>query len=111
MDEEKYLTEDQKWTIEGEVYRRKFAIILERLRQAGKTELGYHSSEEMLEDLMIIKRSIYLHHPAHHELKTLQKLISQVQLFGFHLATLDIRNHSGEHETAIAEIFTEGWNH
>ncbi|MGA9228104.1 MAG: phosphoenolpyruvate carboxylase [Mesobacillus sp.] len=105
QDEEKYLTEDQKWTIEGEVYRRKFAIILERLRQAGKSELGYHSSEEMLEDLMIIKRSIYLHHPAHHELKTLQKLISQVQLFGFHLATLDIRNHSGEHETAIAEIF------
>jgi len=104
QDEEKYLTEDQKWTIDGEVYRRKFAVILERLRQAGKSEIGYHSSEEMLEDLMIIKRSIYLHHPAHHELKTLQKLISQVQLFGFHLATLDIRNHSGEHETAIAEI-------
>lgn len=104
QDEEKYLTEDQKWTIDGEVYRRKFAVILERLRQAGKSDKGYHSSEEMLEDLMIIKRSIYLHHPAHHELKTLQKFISQVQLFGFHLATLDIRNHSGEHEAAIAEV-------
>ena len=25
-------------------------------------------------------------------------------MFGFHLATLDIRNHSGEHEGAVAEI-------
>jgi phosphoenolpyruvate carboxylase len=44
------------------------------------------------------------HHPAAHELKTIQKLIRQVQMFGFHLATLDIRNHSGEHEAAITEI-------
>ncbi|GAA3324349.1 hypothetical protein GCM10020331_051860 [Ectobacillus funiculus] len=35
----------------------------------------------------------------------LRKLKRQVELFGFHLATLDIRNHSGEHESAIAEIF------
>lgn len=34
----------------------------------------------------------------------LKKFIRQVQLFGFHLATLDIRNHSGEHEAAITEI-------
>lgn len=103
-DEENYLSEDQRWTIEGEVYRRKFAVILERLKQAGKSEIGYKASEEMLEDLMMIQRSIYLHHPVHHELKTLQKLIRQVQLFGFHLATLDIRNHSGEHEAAMTEI-------
>jgi phosphoenolpyruvate carboxylase len=103
-DEEKFLSEDQKWTIEGEVYRRKFAVILERLKQAGKSEIGYKASEEMLEDLLMIQRSIYLHHPVHHELKTLQKLIRQVQLFGFHLATLDIRNHSGEHEAAMTEI-------
>ena len=28
-------------------------------------------------------------------------------MFGFHLATLDIRNHSGEHEAAIAEILNK----
>lgn len=104
IDEDKYLTDDQKWNIEGEVYRRKFAVIIQRLKEAGKSDIGYKSSEEMLEDLLIIKRSIYQHHPVHHELKTLQKLIRQVQLFGFHLATLDIRNHSGEHEAAISEI-------
>jgi phosphoenolpyruvate carboxylase len=104
VEEDKYLSEERKWPVEKEVYRRKFAVILERLRQVGESEIGYASAEEMLEDLLMVRRSIYLHHPANHELKVLQKLIRQVQLFGFHLATLDIRNHSGEHESAITEI-------
>ncbi|MDQ0972935.1 phosphoenolpyruvate carboxylase [Neobacillus niacini] len=104
VEENKYLTDDKKWPVEGEVYRRKFAIIIERLKQVGKSDLGYLSAEELLEDLYVVKRSLNNHHPAAHELKTIQKLIRQVQLFGFHLATLDIRNHSGEHEAAITEI-------
>ncbi|HYK73808.1 MAG TPA: phosphoenolpyruvate carboxylase [Pseudoneobacillus sp.] len=103
-EEVKYVTEELRWPIEIEVYRRKFAIMIERLKQVGKSEMGYCSAEEFLQDLLMIQRSIYQHHPTNHELKMLQKLIRQVQLFGFHLATLDIRNHSGEHEAAIAEI-------
>ncbi len=103
-DEEAYLANEQKWNVEGEVYRRKFAVMVQRLKEAGESAIGYKTSEELLDDLLIIKRSIYQHHPVHHELKTFQKLIRQVQLFGFHLATLDIRNHSGEHEAAISEI-------
>ncbi|RFU67864.1 phosphoenolpyruvate carboxylase [Peribacillus saganii] len=103
-EEDLYLSEDKKWTVATEVYRRKFAIILERLKQVGNTELGYHSSDELLEDLLMIQRSSYQHHPSNHDLKLLKKLIRQVKLFGFHLATLDIRNHSGEHEAAITEI-------
>jgi phosphoenolpyruvate carboxylase len=104
VEEDKFLTDDKKWPVEGEVYRRKFAIIIERLKQVGKSDLGYLSAEELLEDLYVVKRSLNNHHPAAHELNTIQKLIRQVQLFGFHLATLDIRNHSGEHEAAITEI-------
>jgi phosphoenolpyruvate carboxylase len=103
-EEETYLEESRRWPIENEVYRRKFAVILQRLKEVGESEIGYKSAEELLEDLYMIKRSIYQHHPTNHELKMLQKLIRQVQLFGFHLATLDIRNHSGEHEAAITEI-------
>lgn len=102
--EDTYLADDKKWPNKGEVYRRAFAIIIERVKQIGKTDLGYKSSDELLEDLVVIKKSLKKHHPAAHELKTIQKLIRQVQLFGFHLATLDIRNHSGEHEAAITEI-------
>jgi phosphoenolpyruvate carboxylase len=54
--------------------------------------------------LYVIQSILKKHHPSAHELKTIQKLIRQVQLFGFHLATLDIRNHSGEHEAAMTEI-------
>jgi phosphoenolpyruvate carboxylase len=103
-EENKYLTDDKKWPVKSEVYRRKFAIIIERLKQVGKSDLGYVSAEELLEDLFLVKSSLKKHHPAAHELKTIQKLIRQVQLFGFHLATLDIRNHSGEHEAAMTEI-------
>ena len=102
--EDTYLTDDKKWPNQGEVYRRAFAIMIERVKQVGKTDLGYKSAEELLEDLYVVKTSLRMHHPAAHELKTIQKLIRQVQLFGFHLATLDIRNHSGEHEAAITEI-------
>ncbi|MBT2729392.1 phosphoenolpyruvate carboxylase [Bacillus sp. ISL-75] len=102
--EDTYLTDEKKWPIQTEVYRRAFAIIIERVKQVGKTDSGYKSSDELLEDLFIIKKSLKQHHPAAHELMTIQKLIRQVQLFGFHLATLDIRNHSGEHEAAMTEI-------
>ncbi|WP_018923556.1 phosphoenolpyruvate carboxylase [Salsuginibacillus kocurii] len=103
-DEKLYLDEDEVWSVENEIYRRKFAVIIKRLHHAGKSEVGYRSSEELHNDLLLIKESVDQHQPAHHKLKMLHKLIRQVQLFGFHLATLDVRNHSGEHETAITEI-------
>lgn len=104
QEEETFLSEEKRWPIETEAYRRKFAIIIERVKQVGKSERGYKNAEELLKDLFIVQRSLQSHHPAAHELKSIKKLIRQVQLFGFHLATLDIRNHSGEHEAAIAEI-------
>jgi len=103
-DESIYLKEDERWPIESEFYRRKCAIILKRLHEIGKSNLGYKNSEELLDDLNQIKESAEKHQPASRKLKTIRKLIRQVQLFGFHLATLDIRNHSGEHEAAVNEL-------
>ncbi|MEH7549393.1 phosphoenolpyruvate carboxylase [Neobacillus vireti] len=102
--EDLYLTNDKKWPNHSEVYRRVVAVIIERVKQVGKSAIGYKTADELLADLKMINRSLKRHHPSDHELRTIQKLIRQVQLFGFHLATLDIRNHSGEHEAAITEI-------
>ncbi|MBS4177014.1 phosphoenolpyruvate carboxylase [Lederbergia citrea] len=99
-----YLEEEEKWPIESEIYRRKFAIVLKRLREVGKSELGYQHAEELLNDLIQIKECSEKHQPAKKKMKEIRTLIRQVQLFGFHLATLDIRNHSGEHESAVNEI-------
>ncbi len=104
QEEQAYMEQEERWPIEAEVYRRKFAVMLKRLRHVGKSDVGYQQSEELLNDLMLIKESAEKHQPAHRKLKTIRKLIRQVQLFGFHLATLDIRNHSGEHEAAVTEI-------
>ncbi len=105
--EEQNLSENKKWRVDNEIYRRKFAIILERIRQVGNEENGYQSADELLSDLRQIQSSVKTHQPNKHELKMLRKLIRQVELFGFHLATLDIRNHSGEHEAAIDEILNK----
>ncbi|RNA67600.1 phosphoenolpyruvate carboxylase [Alteribacter keqinensis] len=102
--ERTFLRKGEAWKIEPEYYRRKFAIMLKRLRHVDKSKAGYNEAEELLEDLQMIKRSILEHTQPGQKLKKLDKLIRQVELFGFHLATLDIRNHSGEHETAITEI-------
>ncbi|MCJ7841232.1 phosphoenolpyruvate carboxylase [Lederbergia sp. NSJ-179] len=99
-----YLNEEEKWPVTSEVYRRKFAIILKRLHEVGKSELGYKASEELVQDLILILNSAESHQPLDKTLKSIRTLIRQVELFGFHLATLDIRNHSGEHELAVNEI-------
>ena len=45
------------------------------------------------------------HHFADYVADThIRKLIRQVELFGFHLAALDVRQHSKEHENAMTEI-------
>lgn len=104
-EEKIFLTEEKIWPVETDVYRRKFAIILERLRNIGVSELGYKLPDELLIDLNKVKESATKHISDHHELKGLRKLTRQIDLFGFHLVKLDIRNHSGEHEAAISELF------
>jgi len=101
----RYLEQEERWPVAVEVYRRFFTVVIERVRQVGKSEKGYKTDKELLEDIRFVYESLNLHHSAKHELKTIQKLIRQVQLFGFHLASLDVRNHSGEHEAAMTEIF------
>lgn len=103
-DEPIFLNEEEKWPITSEIYRRKFAIILKRLREVGQSDLGYQNADELLADLTQIRTCAEEHQPVHKKMKAIRKLIRQVQLFGFHLATLDIRNHSGEHEAAVSEI-------
>ena len=105
--EEKYLENTKKHGSPFEVYRRFITVILHRISQVGHSDIGYKNADEFMADLRIMEQSLRSHHPANHELKTLSKLIRQVQLFGFHLATLDVRNHSGEHEAAVSEILRE----
>ncbi len=71
-----------------------------------ETNHGYYypNKEELLDDLFVIKKSLRDNKGELLADSVLKKLIRQVELFGFHLAKLDIRQHSALHSEAISEI-------
>jgi phosphoenolpyruvate carboxylase len=80
------------------------------LRTDGKAvavPFAYESPDQLLHDLRIVQRSLE-HGKARNIASTgrLPALIRQVEAFGFHLATLDVRQHSDLHEAAMQEILT-----
>ncbi|WP_347550095.1 phosphoenolpyruvate carboxylase [Pseudalkalibacillus hwajinpoensis] len=98
------LPEVKEWGVPHESYRVKLAYVLEKLNRVN-SDNGYNDVESFIDDLKLIGNSLRQHYPEGYHFSDLNKLIRQASLFGFHLATLDIRNHSGEHEEAITEIF------
>lgn len=68
--------------------------------------IAYANPEALLEDLRIVQRSLAVNRATKvAKSGRLPYLIRQVQAFGFHLATLDVRQHSDEHAMAIEELF------
>jgi phosphoenolpyruvate carboxylase len=64
----------------------------------------YSNKQELLSDLYDIDRSLRDNKGERLADSCLKRLIRQVDLFGFHLAKLDIRQHSSLHSAAISEI-------
>jgi phosphoenolpyruvate carboxylase len=68
-------------------------------------DAAYTVPEQLLEDLRIVQRSLAENGSAAvANSGRLPHLIRQVQAFGFHLATLDVRQHSEEQARALEEI-------
>lgn len=66
---------------------------------------AYRDSRELMADLQLLQRSLRENHArVLADSGELANLLMQVQVFGFHLATLDIRQHSDEHARAVDEI-------
>ncbi len=73
-------------------------------RHALAPQNPYLSAEEFLADLRLIDTSLKTHHGAAFAAQRLRPLIRAVDVFGFHLATLDLRQSSDKHEEVIAEL-------
>jgi phosphoenolpyruvate carboxylase len=71
-------------------------------------DLSYRAADELLTDLRTIQLSLAAAGAARQAYGELQHLIWQVESFGFHLAELEIRQHSSVHTTALAEIRAGG---
>ncbi|HEX3035601.1 MAG TPA: phosphoenolpyruvate carboxylase [Thermodesulfobacteriota bacterium] len=95
-----------------EFYRIKFEYIHKKIVNAivanenSDSNCGYYYSDkgELLDDLYLIDKSLRQNKGELLAESGLKKLIRQVEIFGFHLAKLDIRQHSGVHSEAISEI-------
>ncbi|UZD55686.1 phosphoenolpyruvate carboxylase [Caldimonas aquatica] len=76
----------------------------EALRHAVAPSDPYASAEEFLADLRVIEHSLLSHHAKALAQARLRPLMRAVQVFGFHLATVDLRQSSDKHEAVVAEL-------
>jgi phosphoenolpyruvate carboxylase len=76
----------------------------EALRHAMTPSQPYATPEDLLADLRIVEASLRGHHGAALIGARLAPLIRAVQVFGFHLATTDLRQNSDRHEAVVAEL-------
>jgi len=65
----------------------------------------YASADELLADLYIVVQSLKLNSGEALIYPRLGKLVKAIETFGFHLATIDIRQSSDVHEAVIKELF------
>ncbi|MGA0572552.1 phosphoenolpyruvate carboxylase [Variovorax sp. VNK109] len=73
-------------------------------RHAVAPQNPYLSAEEFLADLRVIEASLDANHGAALLSQRLRPLIRAVEVFGFHLATVDLRQSSDKHEEVVAEL-------
>ncbi|HEV7803458.1 MAG TPA: phosphoenolpyruvate carboxylase, partial [Burkholderiales bacterium] len=76
----------------------------EALRHAVAPQNPYANADELLADLRVIEASLCSHHAQALIAPRLHPLMRAVQVFGFHLATIDLRQSSDKHEAVIAEL-------
>jgi phosphoenolpyruvate carboxylase len=76
----------------------------EALRHAVAPQNPYGAPEHFSADLQVIADSLAAHHGAALIRPRLAPLMRAVQVFGFHLATIDLRQSSDKHEAVVAEL-------
>jgi phosphoenolpyruvate carboxylase len=103
-----------KYTIRNpsERYRQKIQMISLKLNNSirgaasagGRQPCSYTESGDFVRDLRVIDDSLRGNGGSFLAEGELKRLIRQAEIFGFHTATLDIRQHRDEHRHAVNEI-------
>ena len=98
-----------------EPYRQKMILIYRRLgatlaqnREAWQAQRpdpwAYPNAGEFVADLELIQRSLRQNKGDRLAEGRFARLVQQARIFGFHLASMDIRQHSDRHRDAVAEL-------
>jgi phosphoenolpyruvate carboxylase len=91
-----------------EPYRRAFSLIAARVRATrGGDPEGYDDPSGLLADLRDAERSLVEGGGELTAAGDLHDVLRQVEVFGFHFARLDVREHALRHRAALAEILAE----
>lgn len=99
---------DEDFPPATEPYRRKLRLVTERLRRTLTDAPGaYAASQQLLDDLRLLQHSLERNRGARIAQARVQDLVWRVQVFGFHLAALDIRQESGVHGRVTAHLLRE----
>jgi phosphoenolpyruvate carboxylase len=87
-------------------HRQKLLLAAQRIRatRTRDADLAYRSAEELLADIRLVQSSLAAAGAARSAYGELQHLAWQVETFGFHLAELEVRQHSDVHATALADL-------
>ena len=74
------------------------------LRPVSKSVLPYANADEFIAELDIIIDSLEYHHATYLARGRMADLRRAAEVFGFHLAPIDMRQHSGIHEQVVSEL-------
>jgi phosphoenolpyruvate carboxylase len=91
----------------SEPYRRKMLLVAARLKRTladAKSREAYESAAELKEDLLVVRRSLLRHGGERVTEGGLKDFVRQVDVFGFHLARLDVRQESQKVGQTVIEL-------
>jgi phosphoenolpyruvate carboxylase len=94
----------------GEPHRQYLLYSAERLRatRLRHADLAYPGAAAFVADLRLVQESLALAGADRQAFGELQNLLWQAETFGFHLAELEIRQHSAVHAQALSELRAGG---
>lgn len=93
---------------EGEPYRQVLTLMRERLASARhRGEHGYEHANQLLDDLHVVQAALREQKLTRIVNGDLKDIIRLVDVFGFHLAMMDVRDHSGRHRAAVDWMLQE----
>ncbi len=90
----------------SEQHRQYLLYAAERVRatRVADATIAYRTPSELLDDLRAVQRSLASAGANRLAYGELQNVVWQAETFGFHLAELEVRQHSSIHEVALREI-------
>ncbi|HET6910269.1 MAG TPA: phosphoenolpyruvate carboxylase [Mycobacteriales bacterium] len=87
-------------------HRQKLVLTAERIAATRErnADLGYRNPDDLLHDLRLLQDSLRSAGAARVADGEVQHLVWQVETFGFHLAELEVRQHSSVHAAALQDL-------